>query len=267
MARGALGPPGLRGPLPGLVRWLEDGVPGRTRGGLLAVGIILAFWSVAMGARILTRALNAVNEAEETRPARKRTAASVTVAPALALGVISAVTLMLVTSRAAAWVSSWVGLDAAFVFLWGLLRVPAALLLLSLVVSPVYLLAPDKSLTLRSVAPGALLAVALWALASAAFAAGPLLFPDYGAVYGSLGAAISLLLYFYVSAALLLGAEVNAATLRSRLDRVRAEPGGSLSTGQPRTTRDPVTTPPFSTVGHRCRSPANGRPRSGRPQT
>jgi membrane protein len=168
-----------------------------------------------MGARILTKALNAVFEVKETRPAWKRTAASVTVAPALALAVAAAAALMLVTSRAAALVSSWVGLDAAFVFLWGLLRVPAALLVLALVVSAVYLLAPNGRRTLRSVVPGALLAVALWALASLAFALGLLLFPDYGAVYGSLGAAISLLLYLYVSAAaLLLGAEVNAAIQR-----------------------------------------------------
>ena len=208
-----LGPPGLRGPLPDLIRWLEEGVLGRTEGGILAAGILLALWSVSMGARVLTKALNAVFEVEETRPAWKRTLASVTVAPALALAVTAAAALMLATSRAAAWVSSWVGLDAAFVFLWGLLRVPAALLLLSLVVGAVYLLAPAGRRTLRSVVPGALLAVALWALASLAFAFGLLLFPDYGAVYGSFGAAISLLLYLYVSAAvLLLGAEVNAAT-------------------------------------------------------
>ena len=60
--------------------------------------------------------------------------------------------------------------------------------------------------------PGAFLAVALWALASVAFAFGLTVFPDYGAVYGSLGGAISLLLYLYVSAAaILFGAEVNAA--------------------------------------------------------
>ena len=122
---------------------------------------------------------------------------------------------MLVTSRAMAWISSWAGLDAVFVFLWGLLRVPVALLLLCLVVSVVYRLAPSKRLTLHSDVPGALTAVALWALASLAFAFGLTLFPDYGAVYGSFGAVISLLLYLYVSAAaVLLGAEVNATMQR-----------------------------------------------------
>jgi membrane protein len=209
-----LGPPGLRGPVPNLIRWLEEGVMGRTEGGLLAIGVALAFWSVAIGARILTRVLNAVFEVEETRPAWKRTAASVTVAPALALAVTAAVALMLVTSRAAAWLSSWVGLDALFDLLWGLLRIPVALLLLSLVVGAVYRYAPDVDLPPRAAVPGALLAVALWALASLAFALGLALFPDYGAVYGSLGAAISLLLYLYVSAmSVLLGAEVSATIL------------------------------------------------------
>jgi membrane protein len=92
------------------------------------------------------------------------------------------------------------------------LRIPIALLLLSLVVSAAYRFAPNSRSTLRSLMPGALLAVALWAFASLAFAFLVPLFPDYGAVYGSFGAAISLLIYLYASAlAVLLGAEVNAA--------------------------------------------------------
>ena len=167
-----------------------------------------------MGALVLMKALNTVFEVEETRPAWKRIAASLTFAPALAPAVIAAVGLILVTSRTIAWISWWVGLDEVFIVLWGVLGVPVALLLLSLVVSAVYRFVPNRHLTLRSVVPGALPTVALWALASIAFAFGLTVFPDYGALYGSLGAAISLLPYLYVSAAaLLLGAEVNAAML------------------------------------------------------
>ena len=206
------GPPGLGGQFPALIEGLEDGVLGQTQGGLLALGIALAFWSVTMGARILTKALNEVYEVRETRPAWKRIGASLALAPTLALAVIVAVGLMLVTSRTTVWISSWLGLDGVFVFLWSLLRIPIALLLLALVVSAAYRFAPNKHLTLRSLIPGALLAVTLWALASLAFAFVLPLFPDYGAVYGSLGAAISLLLYLYISAiAVLLGAEFNAA--------------------------------------------------------
>ena len=64
----------------------------------------------------------------------------------------TAVGLMLVTSRAMAWISSWAGLDAVFVFLWGLLRVPVALLLLCFVVSVVYRLAPNPGEPARPLA-------------------------------------------------------------------------------------------------------------------
>ena len=61
------GPPGLRGRLPELIGRLEGEVLGQTQGALLWSGIVLAFWSVSMGARLLTKALNAVFEVEETR--------------------------------------------------------------------------------------------------------------------------------------------------------------------------------------------------------
>jgi membrane protein len=55
------------------------------------------------------------------------------------------------------------------------------------------------------------LAVVVWIVASLAFGYYVKTFADYNAMYGSIGAIIVLLLYFYISAAvLLLGAEMNA---------------------------------------------------------
>ena len=206
------GPPGLRDDdVPQLVSSLLEQVLGEDQGGLLSFGIVVAFWSVSMGARLLARALNAVLEVEETRPPWKRAAYSLIFAPGLALAGVTAVSLMLVTSRAIVWLASWVSLDGAFVPLWTLLRWPTALLLLVLVVAAVYRYAPDSDLSFRSVLPGALVAVVSWALASLAFSFVLGVFPDLGATYGSLGTAISLLLYLYFSAAVLLfGAELNA---------------------------------------------------------
>lgn len=212
------GPPELRGRFPELVEDFREGVLGQAQGGLLLAGIALAFWSVTMGARIFTKALNAVYEVRETRPAWKRIPASIALAPVLVLLGSVAAALMLITSTTIGWASSWLGVGEVFVFLWSLLRIPIALLLLSLAVSAAYRFAPDHRSTLRSLMPGALLAVALWATASIGFAFVVPLFPDYGAVYGSLGASISLLLYLYASAlAVLLGAEVNAAGAGDRL--------------------------------------------------
>jgi membrane protein len=126
---------------------------------------------------------------------------------------------MLVTSRAAAWLAGWVGLDEVLVQLWILLRWPAALLLLALVVAAVYRFAPNSDLTFRSVLPGAVVAVLFWALASLAFSFFLGVIPVHGVAYGSLGTAISLLLYLYFSAAVLLfGAELNAELRQRHLE-------------------------------------------------
>jgi membrane protein len=101
---------------------------------------------------------------------------------------------LLFTSRATAWLAGWVGLDTAFVSLWTWLRVPVALVLLAIVVAAVYRFSPNADLPFRSVAPGAALATLSWALASLAFSLYLSVSPDFGAAYGSLGAAISLLL-------------------------------------------------------------------------
>jgi membrane protein len=111
------GPPGIQGRVPQPVESLLGQVLGQDQGALLAAGIVLAFWSVSVGARLLSKALNAVLEIEETRPLWKRVASSLTFAPGLAFAGITAVALMLLTSRAAAWLAGLVSLDEAFVLL------------------------------------------------------------------------------------------------------------------------------------------------------
>jgi membrane protein len=209
-------PNGLAAPLPEPVRSFFDQVQEQSRGGLVWAAVAVALWSVSVGARWLSRALNAVFEVEERRSRLKRTLYSAVFAPALALVVIAAVGLMLITSRVLTYLASWIWLDYLFVLLWTWLRVPVALVLLAVVVALVYRFAADVSLSLRDVAPGAAVAVTLWALASLLFSLALSFFPDLGVAYGSIGAAIALLFYLYVSATVVLfGAEVNAEILRS----------------------------------------------------
>jgi membrane protein len=59
----------------------------------------------------------------------------------------------------------------------------------------------------------------VWVAASLAFGIYVQNFADYNATYGSIGAIIVLLLYFYISAAvLLLGAELNAVIEHHSVD-------------------------------------------------
>jgi membrane protein len=188
---------------------------------LLFFGVGVALWSISALARTLTEAFNAAYGVTETRPARKRYALSLAFGPVLALLVIVSVGLMLIGPRLVERVAQVVGLDELFVFLWGWLRFPIALLFLVMVLSVVYRYGPDAKQRFRSVALGGVLAVVAWAISSVGFSVYLATFANYGLTYGSLGAAVGLLLYLYLSASVvLLGAEINATIYHLVPERV-----------------------------------------------
>ena len=144
-----------------------------------------------------------------------REGARLPVAPAIGMMVIVGAGLLLIGPQLAEWLAERIGLNEAFVILWRWLRIPMALFLLMLAVSVIYRFVPNTNRRFRFVAPGAVVAVIAWALALVGFSFYLSNFADYGAVYGSLGAAVALLVYLYITAAtLLLGAEVNEAVYR-----------------------------------------------------
>lgn len=187
---------------------------------LLLFGIATALWSVSALAGTLSEALNTVHEVNEPRRGWRTIALSLASGPLIALAAILAAWLMLTGSRVAESVAAVFGLRDLFVVLWGWLRIPTALTLLGAVLSIIYRYGPSARQSLRSVVPGAALAVVAWAITSVAFSVYLATFADFGVTYGSLGVAVGLLLYFYVSASiLLLGAEVNEAIHHSAVNR------------------------------------------------
>lgn len=205
-------PEDLRGPVARVIaqEWEQAGE-------VLFFGSVVALWSVSVGARWLVESLNVIYEVEEMRPAWNRAVLSFVFAPVLAILVIAATGLVLLGPQAINWIAGWAGLHVTSVALWALLRLPVALLLISLVVSAVYHFAPDtRDRPFRSVIPGAIFAVTVWAIGSLCFYLYLVNFSHYSVIYGSLGAAIALIFYLYLSAiALLLGAEVNVAIFRN----------------------------------------------------
>jgi membrane protein len=195
-------------PLKRMIEQAEE----RAGGELLFFGIAVALWSTSALARTLTEAFNAAYEITETRPGWKRFVLSLAFGPVLALVALVSVGLMLIGPRLVESIAEVVGLDEVFVSLWGWLRFPVALSLLAVVLSLVYRYGPDAKQGFRSVGLGAVLAVVLWAISSVGFSFYLANFANYGVTYGSLGAAVGLLLYLYLCASVvLLGAEVNAA--------------------------------------------------------
>lgn len=105
-----------------------------------------------------------------------------------------------------------------------LFRWIAAIFVLMAALAIVYRFGPNnKGERLQWITPGAMLAVGLWAIASYGFSLYLTNFANYNEVYGSIGAAIAMLIWLYISAFLiLLGAEVNLhlAALRSIVSAV-----------------------------------------------
>jgi membrane protein len=193
------------------VEWVIRQSQYQAQSTVLWVGIGLAIWSVSSGVRSLIKALNAVHEVEESRPGWRLYLLSFFYALGLAIMAILAMALLLLGPRVVEWIVGLGGLDEVFIALWTWLRLPVALVLSMLAVSIIYWSIPNVHQPYRLITPGAALAVVTWVVASLGCAFYLANFANYSVIYGSLGAAFALLLYFYISAAVLLfGAEVNA---------------------------------------------------------
>ena len=197
----------------GQAKLVLEQVRDQAQGGFLALAAIaVAIWYGSVGVRSLMSALNVAYGVEEEYPAWKKYPLSIVLTIELMLTIALASTLMLVGPQVIANVlSSEVGLSPEWVGLWSWARWLLAVILLLLGVALIYHFGPNTGGSFHFVTPGAVLAVTVWMVASLALHYYVLNFANYSVMYGSLGAILMLLLYFYVSAAvLLLGAEVNA---------------------------------------------------------
>ena len=200
-------------PLLGMIERAEEQAGSK----LLFFGVAVALWSVSAVAHTLTEAFNVAYQVTETRRWWKQLALSLAFGPILALVVIVSVALMLIGPQLVGSIAEVVNLDELFVRLWGWMRFPVALLLLAVVLSVVYHFGPNARQRFRSVVPGAVLAMVLWAISSVGFSFYLANFANYGVTYGSIGAAVGLLFYLYLCASVvLLGAELNAAIYHPR---------------------------------------------------
>jgi membrane protein len=156
-------------------------------------------------------ALNVAYEVRERRASWKRVLVALLYTIGLAVMLIAAAALMITGPDLLGWLAHYVGLDAAFVILWTWVRWPIAIFLLMTSLALVYYAAPNIKQPFRFITPGSTVAVLVWVAASLAFAAYVQNFAKYNQTYGSLGAVVVLLLYFFLSSAVLLfGAEINA---------------------------------------------------------
>jgi membrane protein len=199
-----------------------DQVTAAPGGGKLSLGLLAAIWAASSGMNALGQSLNAAYDVRETRPWWKVRLISIALTLTLSTLITSALVIVLAGGRAGHSLATLIHEGRAFAVSWRILQWPIALAFVFITFALIYHFAPDLAAKRRQrrlaasdyrrrwVSPGVLVAVALWLLVSLGFRLYLHFFNSYTATYGSLGAVISLMLWFYLTgAAILLGGEIN----------------------------------------------------------
>jgi membrane protein len=173
-----------------------------------ALGILLALYSAAKGMKALIEGLNIIYDEQEERGFIKLNLVALglmlvlIVAMIIAIGAIIIVPILLNT----------IGLGPVAETLLRILRWPILFGVALVVLAIIYRYGPSRAQARwRWVSWGAAIATAVWTLGSIAFSIYVQNFGSYNETYGSLGAVVILLMWFWLSAFVaLLGAELNS---------------------------------------------------------
>ncbi|MDW5378104.1 YihY/virulence factor BrkB family protein [Halomonas sp. HP20-15] len=181
--------------------------------GLAAIGgILLAVYSASRGIKGLMDGLNIVYEEQEKRGFIKKTA----IILGLTLGAVVMAVVTLGAITAIPTLVKLLGLGGIIGTLINLLRWPLLLVMVMVALAILFRYAPDRRKPRwQWASAGSVVAVPLWLIGSIGFSIYVRNFASYNETYGSLGAVVVLLMWFWLSAFIVL----MGAALNSELER------------------------------------------------
>ncbi len=191
---------------------------GHSSAGIIAIaGLAGALWSASGYIGAFMRASNVVYDVPEGRPFWKTTPIRIGVTVLTMVMLVLSALMVVVTGGLASRVGQALGVGSVAVTVWDIAKWPVLLIIVSLMFSILYWVAPNAKRGFRWVSPGGVLAVVVWLIASGLFAVYVANFGSYNKTYGSIAAVIVFLVWLYISnVAILLGAEFNAELERGR---------------------------------------------------
>ena len=177
-------------------------------------GLLLAVWSANAGMKAIFDALNVVYDERETRGFLRLNLTSL----AFTVAALAAIILMIGGVIAVPLALQRLGLGEHGEWVVSLGRWPALVLFLLTALAILYRFGPSRTdARWQWITPGAVTATLLWLAGSALLSWYLSNFGNYTATYGSLGAAIGLMTWMWMSAIIMLcGAELN-----SEIDRAQ----------------------------------------------
>ena len=201
-----------------LVRTTLDEISTASGTGKVSFGLLAALWAASNGMGAISDTLNKAYKVTETRPWWKVRLISVCLTIALAVLILAALAIVLLGGTIGEAVAARYGFGDLFTTLWKIVQWPIALVFVLTTFNLIYNFAPDLRRGERNwTTPGAFVGVGLWLIVSFGFRAYLSFFDSYSVTYGSLGAVIVLMLWFYLTGvAILIGGEVNSESGRKK---------------------------------------------------
>ena len=198
--------------------------------GKLTLGLVAAIWSASVGFAAIQDGMNTVYKVRESRPYWKARGAAILVTMLLSVLISLNLGLLLGGDLLAKliYLRIWHhGLAVAAAVCVHLVQWIAASSLLVLQFSAIYYYAPDlKVKRWHWLTPGAAIGILGWVVSSLVLRVYLHYFNSYSVTYGSLGAVIVLLTWFYITGLmLLLGAEINSEIQAAITEKQMKEAG------------------------------------------
>jgi membrane protein len=181
------------------------------------LGLAVALWSASAYVGAFMRASNVIYETPEGRAFWKLRPLQL----AVTLGMIVLMALLalglVLTGPVVEAVANPIGLSSTAVDVWNIAKWPVMALIFVVMVDLLYYASPNVKLRgFKWVTAGSLVAIVVWAVASAAFAFYVANFGSYDKTYGTLGGLVSLLVWLWITnLAILFGHQLNAERERS----------------------------------------------------
>lgn len=194
-----------------LMRTVHE-ITGSAAAGKLTFGLLFALYSGSAGMTQLISTLNAAYEVREERSWIKVHLTSLGLTLTMSVLAIAALFLVLAGAHLIAVAGQTIGLTRAATVAAKILQWTLALGFVVVAFAIVYYFAPDvHEQHWYWITPGSVIGVLLWAAASAGLRVYLHFFNSYTRSYGSLGAVMILMLWFYVAGlAVLIGGQINA---------------------------------------------------------
>jgi membrane protein len=181
------------------------------------LGLAVALWSASGYVGAFTRASNIIYETPEGRPFWKLRPLQIAVTLAMIVMMALLAIGLVLTGPVVEAVAGPIGLSGAAVDVWNVAKWPVMAAIFILMVDVLYYTTPNVKIRgFKWVTPGALVAIVVWAIASALFALYVSNFGSYDKTYGTLAGLVVLLLWFWITnLAILFGHQMNAERERS----------------------------------------------------